>query len=169
MATQAYAYARTFTSTHSIVFLSDNLRNTLREVIRENGISPDKLMQDWTTIEIGIKTWLQSGHLNSVVVEFFKPGASEASARWDFPVGYDGSGVQDDMWLDKNYLRQLIAKSARPSTDCTYRILLCRNPGWPKVDGFTDASFLSTGSLVARQAGTVIATGHMTAAVTYWR
>ena len=49
---------RAFTQTHSIVFLSDNLRNTLREVIRENGISPDKLMQDWETIERGIQTWL---------------------------------------------------------------------------------------------------------------
>lgn len=56
MATQAVAYARTFSNTHNVVFLSDNLRNTLREVIRENGISPDKLMQDWETIERGIKT-----------------------------------------------------------------------------------------------------------------
>ena len=37
------------------------------------------------------------------------------------------------------------------------------------VEGFVDCSFLSTGSLAARQAGTVIATGHMAAAVTYWR
>ena len=37
MATQTYAYSRSFTQTHSIIFLSDNLRNTLREVIRENG------------------------------------------------------------------------------------------------------------------------------------
>ena len=53
-------YTQTFTQTHSIVFLSDNLRNTLREVIRENGISPNKLMQDWETIERGIQTWLRS-------------------------------------------------------------------------------------------------------------
>ena len=59
MATQVYAYTRTFTQTHSIVFLSDNLRNTLREVIRENGISPSRLMQDWGTIERGIQTWLR--------------------------------------------------------------------------------------------------------------
>ena len=51
MATQAYAHVRTFTQAHSIVFLSDNLRNTLREVIRENGISPSKMMRDWETIE----------------------------------------------------------------------------------------------------------------------
>jgi hypothetical protein len=169
MASQVYAYTRTFTQTHSIVFLSDNLRNTLREVIWENGISPSKLMQDWETIERGIQTWLRSGHLNNIVVEFFKPGALASSARWDFPIGYAGSGVDDDMWLDKNYLRQLILKSARPSTDCTYRILLCTDAGAPTVSGFSYCSFLSTGSLAARQSGTVIATGHMTATVTYWR
>lgn len=169
MATQTYAYSRAFTQAHSIVFLSDNLRNTLREVIRENGISPDKLVQDWGTIQKGIQTWLRSGHLNNIVVEFFKPGASASSARWEFPIGYAGSGVDDDMWLDKNYLRQLIAKSARPSTDCTYRIILCTGAGALYVRGFSDCSFLSTGNLAARQAGTVIATGHMTAAVMYWR
>lgn len=164
-----YAYAQVFTQTHSIVFLSDNLRNTLREVIRENGISPQKLVQDWEVIEQGIHTWLQSRHLNNIVVEFFKPGASIASARWEFPIGYTGSGVEDDMWLDKAYLRQLIAKAKRPTTDCTYRILLCTNSGAPTVAGFTSCTFLSTGQLAARQAGTVISTGHITAAATYWK
>jgi len=114
MGQPAYAntYTYSYTRTHSIVFLSDNLRNTLREVIRENGLDPSNLMQDWETIERGIRAWLQSRHLYNVVVEFYRPGASAASARWDFPVGYDGSGVDDDMWLDKAYLRQLIAKAA---------------------------------------------------------
>jgi hypothetical protein len=169
MATQVYAYARTFSQAHSVVFLSDNLRNTLREVIRENGISPSKLMQDWETIERGIQTWLRSRHLNNIAVEFFRPGATASSARWEFPISYTGSGVDDDMWLDKNYLRQLIAKSARPTVDCIYRIILCTNAGAPYVSGFYDCSFLSTGNLAARQAGTVIATGHITASVTYWR
>ncbi len=162
-------YTQTFTQTHSIVFLSDNLRNTLREVIRENGLSPNKLMQDWGTIERGIQTWLHSGHLNNIVVEFFRPFASVTTARWEFPIGYTGSGVDDDMWLDKTYLRQLIAKSAHPSTDCTYRILLCTDTGAPQVAGFTSCTFLSTNGMSARQAGTVIATGHMTAGATYWR
>jgi hypothetical protein len=127
------------------------------------------LVHDWDTIERGIRTWLLSGHLNKIVVEFFRPGASIATARWDIPIGYVGSGVDDDMWLDKAYLRQLIAKSARPTSDCTYRVLLCKDLGAPAVAGFTDCSFLSTGPLAARQAGTVIATGHMTAGATYWR
>lgn len=167
MTTQAYAH--TFNQTHSSVFLSDNLRNSLREVIRENGISPQKLMQDWDTIERGIKAWLGTGHLTDIIVEFYKPGSSVVSARWDFPVAYVGSGVDSDMWLDKAYLRQLIAKSSRPTSDCTYRVLLCTASGAPDVQGFSDCGFLSTGNLVARQAGTIISTPHMTAGVTYWR
>lgn len=167
MATQVHS--QVFTQTHSIVFLSDNMRNVLREVIRENGLSPEKLMQDWETIQRGIRTWLLSRHLNKIVIEFYKPGAPEASARWEFPIGYSGSGVDDDMWLDKNYLRQLIAKSKRPTSDCTYRILLCTDNGAEHVDGLSDCSFLSTGQMSSRQAGTVIGTGHMTAGATYWR
>ena len=169
MATYAQTYSQTYTRTHSIVFLSDNMRNALRDVIRENGLSPDKLMQDWETIELGIQTWLRSGHLNKIVIEFYKPRHYSVSARWDFPIIYTGSGVYDDMWIDKDYLRQLIAKSARPSSDCQYRVVLCTDPGEPWVEGFTSCSFLSTKELVARAAGTVIATGHMTAGATYWR
>jgi hypothetical protein len=167
MSTQTYSHV--FSQAHSIIFMSDNMRNTLREVIRENGISPDKLVQDWDAIGRGIQTWLQSGHLENIVVEFFKPGASEASARWEFPIGYEGSGVTDDMWLDKNYLRQLIAKSKRPTSDCTYRILLSKKSGAPAVSGLVDCFFLSTGDMSARQAGTVIAAGYLTAGATYWR
>jgi hypothetical protein len=164
-----HTYSQTFSRTHSILFLSDSLHNSLREVIRESGLSPFKLTQDWEVIENGIRTWLESAHLTSIIVEFYRPGASTISARWDFPVTYSGSGVDDDMWLDKAYLKQLIAKAARPSADCTYRILLCTKPYSPTVPGLSSCNFLSTGQLVARQSGTIIATGHLVAGATYWK
>ena len=162
-------HTQTYTRTHSIVFLSDNMRNTLREVIRENGLDPCYMMQEWSIIERGIQTWLESGHLNKIVIEFYNPKNYVLSARWDFPIRYIGSGVEDDMWLDKKYLRQLIAKSARPSSDCLYRILLFNDLGYPSVEGFTSCTSLSTNGLGVRAAGTVIATGHMTAEAQYWR
>ena len=67
------AHTQTYTRIHSIVFLSDNMRNTLREIIRENGLNPNYLMQDWAIIEKGIQTWLSSGHLNTIVIEFYNP------------------------------------------------------------------------------------------------
>ncbi len=163
------ARANTYALTHSITFMSDNLLNILREVIREMGLSPDKLMNDRETLARGIRTWLHSGHLTDVVVEFYRPGATIADTRWDFPVTYSGSGVDDDMWLDKNYLRQLIAKAKRPSVDCSYRVVLRTTSGRENVSGFSSCELLSTGALVARQGGTAIATGHLTAGVTYWR
>lgn len=168
--TNTYLYASAYTRAQSIIFMSDNIRIVLREVIRENGLSPEKLLtRDWETVERGIREWLFSGHLSKIVVEFFRPGASIVSTRWDIPIGYAGSGVEDDMWLDRAYLRQVIAKSPRPTTDCVYRIVLCTSAGAPPVVGFSECSYLWTGQLAARQAGTVIATGHMTAGVTYWR
>lgn len=164
-----YVHASVYAHTQNIIFMSDNLQIALREVIRENGLSPQKLVQDWVIVERGIRTWLATGHLTRIVVEFFKPGASIASARWDIPISYSGSGLEDDLWLDKAYLRQLIAKSARPSADCSYRVILCTSSGAPDVEGFRDCAFLSTGTLAARSAGTVIATGTMLAGMTYWR
>ena len=88
-----YTYAHVFTQTHSIVFLSDNMRNTLREVIRENGLSPDKLMQDWDTIERGIQNLarlraseqcrrrvLQAGRVGSVGAVGFSYQATQVRA-----------------------------------------------------------------------------------------
>jgi hypothetical protein len=162
--TYAYSYA------YSVTFIADNMRNALRDVIRENGLDPMSLMVQWDQwISRGVRAWLESRHLTTVVIEFYRPGATEIMARWDFPIEYTGSGADDDMWLDKTYLRQLIAKAARPTRDCLYRVVLRVAPGAPSVPGISDTSFLSTGQLSARHAGTIVATGHITASASYWR
>ncbi|GAC1659879.1 MAG: hypothetical protein NVS9B15_23430 [Acidobacteriaceae bacterium] len=165
MSTTTFSYNRT----HSVTFMADSMRNVLREVIRESGLSPEKLMDDWDDITRGMRTWIESGHLEKIVIEFYKPGASSVSARWDFPMIYSGSGPDDDMWLDKNYLRQIIAKAARPSAQDAYRVLLKLAPGSPDVNGFSFVPFLSTSQLTSYSGGTVVATGHLTASATYWR
>ena len=162
-----YAYA--FNRTQSVTFIADNMRNALRDIVRENGLDPSELMRQWSTwVGNAARTWLDTGHLLEIIIEFYKPGSNAVTARWDFPVSYSGSGA-DDMWLDKAYLRQLIAKAAKPTYDCVYRILLTRRPGALAIPGLQDTSFLSTGNLVARDAGTVIATSHMTASAQYWK
>jgi hypothetical protein len=163
----AYTYA--YGNTHALTFLSDSMRNALREVIRENGLDPDKLMGEWEWVERGIKAWVSSQDLEGIVIEFFPPYATTASARWDFPITYSGSGVEDEMWLDKNYLRQIISKAKRPSKTDSYRILLLTKPGRPDVPGISSCEFLATNGMTAFSAGTVIATGHLTASATYWR
>ena len=48
-------------------------------------------------------------------------GVLQAGCEFGFgPMGISGvvcgSGVEDDMWLDKAYLRQLLGKAARPTS-----------------------------------------------------
>ena len=74
----AYAYSTAYTRAHNVTFLTDNLLNILREVIRENGLSPDKLAQDRDTLARGMRIWLHSGHLTNVIVEFYRPGTTAA-------------------------------------------------------------------------------------------
>lgn len=146
------------------------MRNALRDIIREQGLSPAPLMEHWESwVERGVRTWLASGHLTAVSIEFFEPGASAITTRWDFPIEYAGSGVDDDMWMDKSYLRQLIAKAPRPTSSCIYRVMLHTAPDEPKVDGISHVPFLSTGQLAARPAGTIVATGHIMASAAYWK
>lgn len=162
-----YAYNRT----NSVVFLAENMRNALRDVIRENFLSPQFLMDEWDRwVHKAVRVWADSRHLRTIVIEFYKPGATTVHARWDFPVEYSGSGIDDDMWMDRAYLRQLIAKAAKPTSDCIYRILLTHALNPPDVPGtnLTTAAFLSTGNLSARCAGSIVATPHLTASATYW-
>jgi hypothetical protein len=162
-----YAYAYSYS--HNVTFVADNMRNALRDVIRESFLDPSNLMAEWDRwISRGIRAWLESGHLREIHIEFYVPGAKSITTRWDFPISYDGSGVDDDMWLDKTYLRQLIAKAPKPMSNCIYRVLLSHAPNPPAVSGMASTSFLDTGILSPRHGGTVVATGRITASAGYW-
>jgi hypothetical protein len=118
-------------------------------------------------VDRAARQWLESGHLQKFIIEFYKPGSSVALARWDFPVRYDGNGV-DEMWVDREFMEGSFAKSTPPPPGCTYRILLFA-PGGEHISGTQDTSFLSLNGLVAREAGTVIATPDIMASMTYYK
>ncbi len=164
-ATTVSAYART----HTVKFVSDKMRNLLKILILYHGLDPTALMDAWTGwIDRAARAWMESGDLTKIVIEFYKPGSSLASARWDFPIRYDGNGV-DEMWVDREFMEGSFAKSTPPPPGCIYRVVLCHLPGAPHVSGTTDTDFLSVNGLVAREAGTVIATPDIMASMTYYK
>ncbi|HEY1774012.1 MAG TPA: hypothetical protein VGH91_12560 [Gammaproteobacteria bacterium] len=165
MATRAFVYSRG----QSVNFMVDTMMSNLKEVILENGHDPAELMNDAETTKRGIRAWIESGDLEMVTLEFYAPGSSKASARWDFPIVYSGSGVDDDLWADKSYLRGIVAKSTRPKPGDKYSVLLFTKQNRPDVDGFTRRAARSTDHMTATSAGTVIATGHLTASTRYWK
>jgi hypothetical protein len=162
----------TFTSsyarTHTAAFVSDKMRNLLKILVQHHGLNPTVLVDAWSNwVDRAARQWLESGHLQKFVIEFYKPGTTLALARWDFLIRYDGNGV-DEMWIDRQFMEGSFAKSTPPPTGCIYRILLFA-PGGPHVSGTADAEFHSLNGLVAREAGTVIATPDIMASMMYYK
>lgn len=157
-----------YTRTHSANFTADNLRTIFVRIIRQGGLSPTKLIDDWETVGRALVNWLESGHLRRVTIEFFKPGSTFVQKRWDFDVTYTGSGVPDDMWADFDHLTRTMQKAGAPSADCTYRVLLSA-PNGAKMPGMEDTHYLNTGSLRNQASGTAIATHDISASMGYWR
>lgn len=164
-ATHTYSYTRTRTAT----YVADKLRGLLSELVREYGLDPQALHDAWSgPVGEAARTWMISGHLTRVTIEFYKPGSNNAEARWDFPIRYDAAGV-DDLWVDKSFFRDSIAKGQRPPSGCIYRVTLNHSPGAPQVSGMVDVTLKSVAALRARDAGTVISTPDIYAAARYYR
>ena len=158
------AYARTQTA----IFVSDKMRSLIRTLVLTYGLDPQRLMDAWSSwVNDAARVWMETGDLVKIVIEFYQPGATVALARWDFPIRYDGVDI-DQMWIDSDFLQGSIGKAARPPAGCTYRVLLQPRAGARDL-GLSDASYLSLGSLSAREAGTIIGTPDIMASATYYR
>lgn len=159
----------TYNRTHTSVFVSDKLRNFLKLLVRHYGLDPQGVVDAWSDwVDRTARTWLESGHLESIVIEFYRPGSDVATARWDFPIRYDGNGA-DDMWIDRLFFEDTFAKAKAPPADCSYRIVLIADPSRPDVRGVGPTTLRSLNGLVGRDAGTVIATPDIMAAARYYR
>ncbi len=157
-----------FARAHTAAFVSDKMRNLMKILVMRHKLDPTALMDAWTDwVDRAARTWLESGHLQKFIIEFYKPGTTIALARWDFPIRYDGNGV-DEMWIDRQFMEGSCDKAAAPPAGCIYRILLLA-PGGAAVAGVSSTSFHSLGGLVPREAGTVIATPDLMASMVYYR
>lgn len=168
--THTYTHSYTYTRTHAAKYITSNMQNVLRSIILDYGLDPDKLAGSWPTIGKALETWLISGHLKEITIEFYTYGSREAAARWDFPITYDGSGVSDDMWINPAQMRRIAAKSVRPPANATYRITLSADRGRPYVEGMGDVEHLSTAKLGSHHdAGPAVSTPSIMAGTRYWR
>ncbi|WP_342316359.1 hypothetical protein [Lysobacter sp. FW306-1B-D06B] len=162
-------YTSSYTRTHTATYVADKMRGLLSELVRDYGLDPKALHDSWSgPVGNAARAWMESGHLTVITIEFYPVGSNTAVARWDFPIRYDAAGVEE-LWVDKAFLRDTVAKAKAPPSGCIYRVLLSRRSGAPAVHGIVDCEFKDVSALLARDAGTVISTPDINASARYYR
>jgi len=157
------------TYTHSVTYVADKMLHALHQIIRESGLNPEKLADDWNTLQLGISTWLGSRHLESVTLEVFHPNTDNLVGRWDFEIYY-GTAGDGAMWVNTEDIRYHIRKAGHWPSLCDYRIITSTKPARPDVSGWFSTTFRSTEGFVRQSIGTTIdGNSHISAGTAYWR
>ncbi len=158
------------TYTYSVTFVTDKMLTSLKRLIIWIGLDPGKLTRDWDALERGIKTWLGTKDLRTVVLEVYRAASRTLVGRWDFDIDYSfGTGDDGSMWTDTDAIRFAIKKCGIDPAGCEYQIIAVTNPGRPDVEGWGPATLLSTDGLVRYSVGTTIGANPLGTRTAYWR
>ena len=157
-----YSYA------HSVTYVADNILKSFKDIIRLSGLDPTNLVDSWDSKMLALKTWLQSGHLESVVLEVFDPTTGALVGRWDIDVVYGASG-DGSFWTDTEQIKYHIRKAGLWPSQANYRLLIQNKPGRPDVPGWGPAEYRSTEGFTRYSLGSTIEHNSLGGSAAYWR
>ena len=159
----AYSY------THSVTYVADNVLKSLKDIIRLSGMNPTKLTDEWDSIHRAMRAWLDSQHLEKIVLEVYNPSTGALVLRWDIDIVYQWSSGDGTFYTDTEQLRYHIRKAGVAPADALYDVLLKNKPGRPDVAGWGPGSFRSTDGMVRQSLGSTIEHSGLGANAAYWR
>lgn len=157
------------TYTHSVTYVADNLLYCLQEIIKNSGLDPTKLVDDWTVLERGLTTWLDTRDLERVSLEVFDPRSGGLVGRWDFSIAYGWTAGSGAFWVDTAQIRYAILKQGLWPGSCAYEVIVQTKPGRPDVPGWSRTTYRSTAGFVRQSIGTTLDASGLGAAATYYR
>lgn len=158
------------TYTHSVVYVADNILKSMKDIIRLSGLDPTNLVDGWQSKMTALQTWLQSRHLETVVLEIFDPRTDQLVGRWDIDVIYStATGGDGGFWTDTEQIKYAVRKAGVMPGEAKYRLLLCNKPGRPDVDGWGPATFRSTDGYVRHSLGSTVEHNGLGGSAAYWR
>ncbi len=158
------------TYAHTTTFITDKMLRSLQFIIRESGLDPTKFSQDWGWMERGIRTWLGTRDLQTVVLEVYDPRDDGLVGCWDFTILYGyGADGDDGMWVDTDAIRYAIRKAGLWPSQCAYRLVASTKPGRPDVEGWSRTTLRSTDGFVHHSIGTTIGATGAGTSTGYWR
>jgi hypothetical protein len=157
-----------YSYTHSVTYVADNILKSFKDIILLSGLDPANLVESWQSKMLALKTWLQSGHLESVVLEVFDPKTDALVGRWDIDVVYGGAG-DGSFWTDTEQIRYHIRKAGLLPGEARYRLLMQNKAGRPDVDGWGPAEYRSTEGFARHSLGSTIEHNGLGGSAAYWR
>lgn len=158
-----------YSYTHSVTYVADNILKSLKDIIRLSGLDPAKLVNSWDSNMRALRTWLDSGHLQRVVLEIYHPETDVLITRWDVDVVYSWSSGDGRFWTDTEQLKYQIRKAGVSPSAAGYRLLMDNKDGRPDVEGWSMASYRSTDGMVRQSLGSTIEHSGLSASAAYWR
>ncbi|MGE5562435.1 MAG: HORMA domain containing protein [Bacillota bacterium] len=156
------------TYTQSVTFVADNILKSLKDIIRLTGLDPSEFVGDWEVSQRGIATWLESQHLEKVILEIFNPVTNELIVRWDMDIVYGWSG-DGGFFADTDQLKFHIRKAGVAPSSARYRLVVRHKPGARDVAGWGSASLRSTSGFTRQSLGSTVEHSGLGAAASYWR
>lgn len=156
------------TYTHSVTYVTDKLLTSIKNIVRESGLSPAKLTGEWKTLESGISAWLGDEDLEEIHLEIYNPKTGKLVGRWDFEIYYGFSG-DGSFWQDPDAIKYHIYKQGLFPSQCDYRIVVTTKPGRQSVAGWSTTALLSTNGFVKQSIGTTIDGSGLSTGTGYWR
>ena len=163
---------RVNTYTYATTHVATNMLRSVKQIIRESGLSIVKIQGEWSVLETGIATWLNSGHLKALILEVYDPdkmSGADLVGRFDFTIDYgyylDGDG---ELWLDPDTVSYAVRKSGSYPARCEYRLIADTAPGYPAVNGWSTTSLRSTAGFTRQSVGTAIGGGSLGAGLAYY-
>jgi hypothetical protein len=156
------------TSAHTVSHVTSKMLLLLKEIIREIGLDPSKLMDDWSSLERAVSTWLKSRHLQQLTLEIYNPTTDGLVSRWDLEIIY-GYGADDAFWVDTSAIRYSIAKAGLAAAQCKYSFLIYNSPGEPEVTGWGPTKARPTQGFNKYAIGSTIGGNGIGTDVAYWK
>lgn len=159
----------TYSRTHSVTYVADNILKSIKDIIRESGMDPSRFVDDTEINMNGIKAWLGSGHLERISLEIYNPTTDKLITRWDIEVRYDWSSGDGSFWTDTEQLKWAIKKAGIAPASAKYNLVIHNKLGRPDVGGWSPCSYRSTDGMVRQSLGSTIEHNGLGASASYWR
>ena len=158
-----------YSRTHSVTYVADNILKSLKDIVRLSGLDPSNLVSDWDSNMRALRTWLDTGDLQTVVLEIFDPKTNALITRWDIDIVYSWSSGDGSFWTDTEQLKYAIKKAGFAPNQASYRLLMDNRPGRPDVAGWSSTTYRSTSGMVRQSLGSTVEHSGLGGSAAYWR